>query len=208
MENNYEQLEDTLLKKLLLMFVFFTITPLALFSSVISLVAVSGSQINPQTTKANIFESPEAGVKVYASLPLDVPSIHEKVVSADARPEIIRDYLKRNKSPLEPLADYIVEVADKYELDFRLITAIAQKESGLCRVIPQGSHNCWGWGIHSKGTLGFDSFEEGIEVVSKGLKEKYINLGYVTVEEIMKKYAHPDSTTWAEGVSVYMKQME
>jgi hypothetical protein len=56
--------------------------------------------------------------------------------------------------------------------------------------------------------LGFDSFEEGIEIVSKGLKEYYIDLGYVTVEEIMKKYAHPDSTTWAEGVSYYMLQME
>ena len=104
-------------------------------------------------------------------------------------------------------ADFIVQTADKYGLDFRLLTAIAQKESGLCRVIPEGSNNCWGWGIHSEGTLGFDSYEEAIETVSKGLKENYIDLGYVSVEEIMAKYAHPSSTTWAEGVSFYMNQM-
>jgi hypothetical protein len=99
-------------------------------------------------------------------------------------------------------------MADKYTVDWRLITAIAMKESGLCRVIPQGSHNCWGWGIHSKGTLGFDTYEEGIEIVTRGLKEKYIDLGLVTPEKIMTKYAHPDSTTWAEGVTAYMNQLE
>ncbi len=208
MEKNIQGQEDSLLKKFLLIFIFFTITPLALFSSVISLVAVSDNQIKTLNEKANLFESPIPGVKVYASLPSDIPSIYEQVISADARPEIIRNFLKVNNSPLEPYANFIVEASDKYGLDFRLITAIAQKESGLCRVIPPESYNCWGWGIHSKGTLGFDSYEEGIETVSKGLKDNYIDKGYVTIEEIMKKYAHPDSTTWAEGVGYYMKQME
>lgn len=207
MEENIRLKESSFFKKLVLISIFFTITPLALFSSVISLIAVSDNQINT-AQKTNIFENPEPGIKVYASLPSDTPSIYERIISDDARPEIIRGYLKVNSSPLEPYSEYIVETADKYGLDFRLITAIAQKESGLCRVIPEGSNNCWGWGIHSKGILGFESYEEGIEVVSKGLKDNYINKGYVTVEEIMKKYAHPDSTTWAEGVSMYMKQME
>ena len=207
MEQNTGSKEDSLIKKLILIGVFFTITPLALFSSVISLVAVSDNQIK-SLQKVSIFETPEPGVRVYASLPSDTPSVYEEIISADARPEIIRNYLKVNKSSLESYADYIVEISDKYDLDFRLITAIAQKESGLCRVIPPDSYNCWGWGIHSKGTLKFSSYEEGIETVSKGLKVNYVDKGYVTVDEIMKKYAHPDSTTWAEGVSMYMRQME
>ena len=208
MENETKPREESLFKKLILIAVFFTITPLALFSSVISLIAVSDSQIKTLSERVNIFESPEPGVKVYASLPSNTASIYEHIISADARPEIIRNYLKVNKSPLEPHAEYIVKVSDKYSLDFRLITAIAQKESGLCRVIPPESYNCWGWGIHSKGTLRFSSFEEGIETVSKGIKLNYVDKGFVTVEEIMKKYAHPDSTTWADGVNMYIKQME
>jgi hypothetical protein len=129
-------------------------------------------------------------------------------VESDARPDILKNYLKKYNSPLEPFAQFIVQTSDKHQLDYRLITAIAMKESGLCKVIPEGSYNCWGWGIHSAGTLGFNSYEEGIETVSVGLKENYIDKGYVTVEEIMQKYAHPDSTTWAEGVLLYMDQMK
>lgn len=207
--NNYNSHHnESLIKRLAFIFIFFTLTPLALISSVISLVAVSDTHLKTLTEAKNIFEEPKPGVRVYASIPSDTPSIYEEIISADARPEIIRNYLEANDSPLEPYSNLLVETADKYKLDFRLLAAIAQKESGLCRVIPEGSHNCWGWGIHSQGTLMFDSYEEGIETVSKGLKEYYIDMGYVTIEDIMKKYAHPDSTTWAEGVSMYMLQME
>ncbi len=201
-------MSDSFVKKLILIGVFFLITPLTLFSSVVSLIALSDISFSSTKEAKNIFQVPKPGVRVYAALPSNTPTVSDEIISGDARPEIVKEYLKANKSPLEPYADFIVQTADKYKLDFRLITAIAQKESGLCRVIPEGSYNCWGWGIHSKGTLGFDSFEEGIETVSKGLREKYLDLGYITPEEIMKKYAHPDSTTWSDGVNLFMSQME
>ena len=157
---------------------------------------------------ANNFDNVNSGVSVYASLPETLPEITGSVGASDARCEIIRQYLKANKSELEPYACTLVAKADEYGLDWRLLTAIAQKESGLCNVIPPGSHNCWGWGITSKGTLGFDSYEEAIDTVSKGLKRNYIDKGYVTVEEIMTKYAHPDSTTWADGVNYYLNQLQ
>ena len=203
------QTSDSFFKKLILTFVFFTITPITLFASVLALFAISSSESATKSVQTlNFIDSPKPGVQVYASLPDSTPSITGEVTGADARSEIIKEYLEANNSPLSPYADFIVSAADRYGLDFRLLSAIAQKESGLCRVIPEGSHNCWGWGIHSEGTLGFDSYEEAIETVSKGLKENYIDLGYVTVEEIMEKYAHPSSTTWAEGVSFYMNQMK
>ncbi len=200
---------DSFWKKILFIFVFFTITPLTLFSSVVSLVALSNSEHNISKNEVtNLIDNPQSGIKVYASLPETFPSISGEVLAADARPIIIHNYLQENDSPLTPFADTIVQAADKYNLDYRLITAIGQKESGLGRAMPEGCNNAWGWGIHSEGTLCFDSWEEGIETVSKGLKEFYIDLGYTTVPEIMSKYAHPDSTTWAEGVLYYMGQME
>lgn len=196
-------------KKIVLIIVFFLTTPIAIGTSLLSLTFLTKkgeSDIKVQAASTQIL-LPMSGVQVYASLPSSFPSISSEVIASDARIGLIKLYLINNNSPLTPHADYIVEVSDKYGLDFRLTTAIAQKESGLCKVIPDGSFNCWGWGIHSKGTLKFNSFEEAIDTVSKGIKENYINQGYVTVEEIMTKYAHPSSTTWAEGVINYIVQI-
>lgn len=200
--------KDPFFIKMVFILVFFTITPLALFASVLSLVALTNTRAQEISRNSNILNTPKPGVQVYASLPSDFPSVSGEIVEADARPELIRNYLETNNSALAPYSQILVETADEYGLDYRLLTAIAQKESGLCKVIPEGSHNCWGWGIHSAGTLKFSSYEEGIETVSRGLREFYLDQGYVTVEEIMKKYAHPSSTTWAEGVSLYMKQIQ
>lgn len=202
------QQDNSFLKKLVLIGVFFLITPVALFSSVISLVALTEHSLTKKADAKNSFQAPEPGVRVYAALPSNIPTVTDEIIPGDARPEIIREYLKANESPMEPYSEFIVEAADKYGLDFRLITAIGQKESGLGRAMPKDCHNAWGWGIHSEGTLCFDNWEEGIETISKGLKEKYLDMGYQTPDEIMKKYAHPDSTTWAEGVNYYMSQME
>lgn len=196
-------------KKIIFIAVFFTVTPIALGTSLFSFLTLSnagGEKVEKPTR--NLIQVPQPGISVYASLPSVLPSMSGEVLGLDARNEIIRQYLKKNESPLESYADFIVEAADKYELDYRLTTAIAMKESGLCHVIPEESYNCWGWGIHSKGIKKFNSYEEGIEEISRGLKENYLDKGYETVEEIMTKYAHPSSTTWAEGVTNYMEQMQ
>lgn len=187
--------------------VFLAITPLTLFASAISLIALSHTSSVPNGKDLNIVNYSIQGAQVYASLPSTFPSISGKIVATDARGDILEKFMKKYNSPLEPYSEQIVQTSDKYNLDYRLLAAIAMKESGLCKAIPEESYNCWGWGIHSKGTLRFSSFEEGIETVAKGLKESYIDKGYGTVEEIMTKYAHPDSTTWAEGVLQYMSQM-
>jgi len=103
----------------------------------------------------------------------------------------------------------LVETADLYGIDWKLLTAIAMKESGLCKIIPEESYNCWGWGIHSAGTLRFDSFEEGIDTVSRGIRENYVDIGLVTIEEIMSKWIpHSPNGAWAEGVRLYMAEMK
>ncbi|OGM18609.1 hypothetical protein A2686_01815 [Candidatus Woesebacteria bacterium RIFCSPHIGHO2_01_FULL_38_10] len=196
-------------KKILLIFIFFTITPIALFSSIISLIALTNVSFQEQTPPSNLFENPKPGVQVFASLPSEQSSISGKVLGVDARSELIKNYLDIYNSPLKPYSDFIVKTSDKFDLDYRLITAIAMKESGLCKVIPEESYNCWGWGIHSNGTLKFSSFEQGIEEVSKGLKENYFDQGLRTVEEIMSKYIpHSPGGIWAENVSKFMKEMQ
>lgn len=147
------------------------------------------------------------GLNIYASLPDTFPSIDAQVGEADARVEIVKQYLEDYNSPLEDYADTIVKNADKNNIDFRLVTAIAQQESNLCKFIPEGTYNCWGWGIHSRGTLGFESYTEGIQVVTEGLKRDYIDEGLITPEQIMSKYTPLSNGSWARGVGLFMDQM-
>lgn len=193
-------------KNVSLVVVFFTIAPITLAVSLFSLFSLKTNSIKaPPSVSPYTLQS---GVRVYASLPTKLPSVGGQIGSADARPEIVRQYLESYNSPLTPLSDLIVSTADKYSLDYRLITAIAQKESSLCKLIPPGSFNCWGWGIHSEGTLGFSSFEEGIEIVSKGLRENYLDKGYSSIEDIMGKYTPLSNGSWATGVNDFMTEMQ
>jgi hypothetical protein len=198
-------------KNLILICVFFIATPIALGTSLFSLTALTKTE-KPQQglieSTVHLMDKITSGAKVFASLPSSFPSISGEVLATDARAEIIRQYLIKYNSPLKPYANLIVETADKYDLDYRLLVAIAQQESNLCKKIPRGTFNCWGWGIHSKGTLGFNSFEEAIEIVSKGLKEEYLDKGYRTPEEIMAKYTPLSNGSWAFGVNKFMNEMQ
>lgn len=195
-------------KNVVLVFIFFAITPVTLGISLFSLFSLKSNDIAIAKPGTSLFITPESGVRVYASLPLEQPEVSSVIGSADARPEIIKQYLEYYNSPLIPYANLIVQTADKYKIDFRLITAIAQQESNLCKIIPPGSFNCWGWGITSVGTLGFDSYEQGIEVVSRGLKQNYIDEGYTTVSQIMSKYTPSSNGSWAHGVNEFMTAMQ
>ena len=195
-------------KNLLLVAILFTITPVTIGISLFSLLSLRNSSLAKVTPTENLIVSPQSGVRVYASLPVKIPSVDSSVNSADARPEIVKQYLQGYGSPLVPYADFIVRAADKYSLDFRLTTAIAQQESNLCKIIPPGSYNCWGWGITGESTLGFSSFQEGIDEVSKGLRTNYLDKGFVSISDIMSKYTPNSKGSWAAGVNEFMTEMQ
>ncbi|MBL7036880.1 hypothetical protein ISR94_03535 [Candidatus Microgenomates bacterium] len=194
-------------KNLVLIIIFFVITPVTLGVSLFSLFSLkdTGSAAGVVLGTSTAYDS---GVRVYASLPSEFPTVDGVATSSDARPVLIEDYLERYDSPLTPYAYFLVEIADKYGLDYKLLPAIAQQESNLCKIIPPGGHNCWGWGIHSKGTLGFESFEAAIETVAYGIKTQYIDKGFITPEEIMSKYTPLSDGSWARGVIQFMSEMQ
>lgn len=195
------------MKKLIYILTFFTITPITILTSLFSLHVLSTSQSHlvEKTARVGV---PSYGSRVYASLPGSVGQVAGAATTADARLEIIRQYLEKYNSPLLPHAQDLVEVAEIYGLDFRFLVAIAQQESNLCKKIPEDSFNCWGWGIHSRGTLKFQSYREAMEKVAKGIREEYLDKGYTTPEEIMRKYTPLSPGTWAAGVQQFLEEME
>lgn len=200
----------SLFKKFLYVSVFFTVAPIALAVSLYSLITFSKPTASEgKVLAANSIESLDSGFQVFASLPSAYPSISGEVIGEDARIELIRQFLDKHESPMTSHAKNIVRASDENGLDYRLTTAIAMKESGLGKLMPNDNcNNAWGWGIHSEGTLCFDSWEEGIYTVSKGLKDNYLDLGYITPEEIMSKWVpHSPGGLWAVGVIQYMEQI-
>lgn len=139
-----------------------------------------------------------------------VQGVESVLETDDARAALVTSFLERHNSPLEP-ADYygkvFVEVADRYGFDFRLLPAIAMQESNLCKAIPPGSYNCLGFGVHERGTLGFENFEANFERAGRELKLYYIDKGLTTPEQIMTKYTPSSNGSWAESVNQWMAEM-
>lgn len=133
------------------------------------------------------------------------------VESGDARVSIVASFLERHDSPLTPYDHYaraLVESADRYNLDYRLLPAIMMQESNLCKNAPAGANNCLGFGIHARGTLGFDSFEASFDRAARELKERYVDIGLDTPEKIMTKYTPSSTGSWAFSVNQWIVEME
>lgn len=122
----------------------------------------------------------------------------------DERIGKLRLFLASYDSPLENYAADFVTIADKYSVDWKLVTAITGVESTFGRFIPTGSYNAYGW---ANGNFYFKDWPSSIEIVTKTLKEKYLDRGADTVWEIGPIYA-PPSSTWAAKVNYFMNQLE
>jgi len=121
---------------------------------------------------------------------------------------LVEKYLAKYKSPLLPYANKIVELSELYGYDYYWIVAIAQQESNLCKKIPEDSHNCWGYGIHSQGTLKFENYDLALESFAAYLKKQYFDKGLNTPELIMKKYCPHSDGSWATGVQQFIDELE
>ena len=121
----------------------------------------------------------------------------------DERFILLNSYLNSKNSPLAAVSGDFIEVADRYDLDWRLLPAIAGLESSFGKRLWPGSFNPFGWG---GGYIVFKDWEDGFDKVAKGLKENYIRKGLTTPETIGKVYA-PPNPKWGGLVASLMKQI-
>lgn len=138
-----------------------------------------------------------------SSANLNYPAVRVKEVKTDSRPLILKNFLIKYNSPLIPFTDEIISLADKYNIDWKLVVAIAGVESTFCKAIPCNSYNCWGW---NNGRYGFLNYSDALQTVSKTLSLHYYNQGLDTPEAIGPVYA-PPSVSWAGKVRFFMGQM-
>lgn len=146
--------------------------------------------------------------QIFASLPDNSTQFVSEVWSEDARALILQNYFRYYGSELLPESEYLVQIADQYHLDFRLLPAIAMQESNLCKYIPADSYNCWGYGIYGDQVIRFPSYKAAIEQVARTISSDYHDQGLVTPDEMMPKYTPPSDGSWAAGVNLFMDILE
>lgn len=197
-------MDGLVLSKLRINFItlWFATTTITLFFAIALLAMLSISH------EANLASH---SYQLYSALPDHQFISSETVTTQDARPKIIEQFLEARNSPLASYGPIFVAIADKYELDYRLLPAIALQESNAgLKMIPD-SYNPFGFGIYGDTVTKFSSWEAGIERVAKTLREEYLNKGLITPEQIMAKYTPPSlekGGPWAIGVSAFMESLK
>lgn len=177
-------------------------------------ILLASTNQSPESVSFIPLEQPQNG-GLFAAAPPRGQVLGDSIVTgSDERIAIVSEYLRSKGSPMAGSAPAFVSMADKYNLDWRLLVAIAGKESTFGLYIPPGSYNAWGWGIPTGAQrgIGFDSWEDGIETVARGLRKGYFNKGYDTLMEIESMYTPPSAAQadhpWVAGVSHFMYELE
>ena len=111
---------------------------------------------------------------------------------------------QKYNSALADQSEAFTTACKKYELNCFLLPAIAGLESTFGKFLMPGSYNPFGWG---GGNIYFNSWEEGINTVGRGLYEKYIKkLNTDTLEKIGSIYS--ESPTWTPRVASFINIFE
>lgn len=176
------------------------------------ILAIIFSIINSYLNPPIISPLPE---KAHAQETENIPTptmmpIPTKEAPRDKRAEKVETYLEKNKSPLANYSNYIVQLADEYDIPWTLVVAISGKESSFCKNIKEKSHNCWGimtWDSEGNRSIrSFDSWESGIEYTTKLLSKNY---RHDMNRAIQAKYCptFECSDTWVENVTTFQEEI-
>jgi len=195
-------------KKLFLISGWFCLTTFTLLSSGFLLLSLNASD-----SKNFLTQIAPSAYQLFAALPRQGTVLGATIVGKDGREEQLTSFLQRYNSPLTPSAATFIKIADKYDLAWTLLPAIAGKESGFGKVIPINSYNAWGWGIYAGKNSGisFSSWDEAIEKVAQGIKTNYFDKGLDTPSKMEPKYTPPSAAShhsWQQGVEFFMDQLE
>jgi len=194
-----------MLKKLLRVCVWFQMTIVVLLVNLTYLHTnqnpiLAATPTVSQTTYA-LSSSPDTG-KILGAM----------VEGGDARALLLTAFIKKYQpnSPFLSYTNELVDAADAYQLDFRLIPAIAMCESNLgVRIPSHDSYNAWGIAVYTGKQSGkmFNDWPHAIDWVAKFIREKFYNRGITDLSEIGAIWAPPSVTTndsWSKCVSQFM----
>lgn len=123
----------------------------------------------------------------------------------DLRSEQLRTVLLKYNSPMIGLEDVLIATAEKYDLDWTLMAAIAGTESSFAKRMPYQCINPYGWGIYGDNKICFESLEASIESVASGLASKY---NTTSLESIARTYNSVSTAGWIKNTRFFMNRIK
>lgn len=135
-----------------------------------------------------------------------------EIESEDGRLFLLKQFMK--DTPLYDYADLMIKLADEYNIDYRLLPAIAMCESNLGVRIPgQKSFNAWGIAVYTGQQNGamFQNWTQAIEWVYNYIADKYVSNNIHELSDIGSIWAPPSvekGNSWANCVDTFMKRIE
>lgn len=185
------------------------------FSLTVSLLTVNLVTLRSLARKVNAQEQVHtSNLQIVASSFGTEQVLGASVVAGDARALLLSQFLNQHQSPLAEYSQYILDRAEHYGIDYRLVPAIAMCESNVGKRMPSSdSHNAWGISVETGETSGanFPNWLYAIDWVSRYLKEKYYARGITSLIDIGAIYAPPsveNGNSWANCVGHFMDQIQ
>jgi len=186
------------------------------FPATIGLLFVNLMLLISLRTKTDMVQakSLSSAVPVSASTYKTEQILGASIQAGDARSGLLSDFLYKHNSPMKDLADYIIDRADYYGIDFRMVPSIAMCESGVGKRIPSSdSYNAWGISVATGTTSGakFPNWMYAIDWVSRYVKEKYYDRGITELVDIGAIWAPPSvekGNSWANCVQYFMDDIQ
>ena len=123
----------------------------------------------------------------------------------DVRPISMRVVLEKYNSPMVGYEVELIQIAEKYGLDWTLLAAIAGTESSFGKRMPANCLNPYGWGVYGDNKLCFKSFPEAAEAVAKGLSSRY-NIS--SLESIGRTYNKVSTEGWVNHTHFFSNKIK
>lgn len=185
------------MKLLILSLFWFPATLMMLFLSLTTLL-----NNNPKSEKqllsdkyTNLFQTYAQNEKFYDK---------NSIPNQDFRVLVLKKFFTGYKSPLAQVAEEIVLNSDLQGIDYALIPAISMQESQGCKVIPPGSHNCWGYGIYGNKKVYFNNYNDAVAAVAKTIKEAYIKRGLTNATLVEDRWTPSSEGNWSYSVNFFI----
>ncbi|MDQ3099737.1 MAG: hypothetical protein M3Q44_08405 [bacterium] len=173
--------------------------------------AIPSSEVTKEATSSQAQSLAVVAIQAPSPIAEETPIPEAQLISEEEKQNEkntkvlkLQKFLSSYNSPMAGNAQDFVEAAEQYNLDWKLVPAIAGVESTFGKHLIPGSHNAYGWG---GGKIRFESWREGIYTISKGLAEKYAARGLITPHQIQPVYA-PPSLTWGNKVTFFMNKLD
>lgn len=135
----------------------------------------------------------------------DLSRVHVGKGEADPRVAQMRTVLTKYKSPMVGLEKVLIDTAEKYDLDWTLMAAIAGTESSFASRMPAGCINPYGWGIYGDNKICFKTLEDSIEGVAAGLAKKY---NTSSLESIARTYNKVSTEGWINHTKFFINKIK